>query len=163
MTAYDVAAWADFANTVAGGAAALAGLLFVGLSLNLAEVLKYPGVPARAAVDARADRRDTADGDFRRHCPDRTLARWPRRSVSSGSAVAVGALVAGLYQRDERSRARTMYLTLLPLVPALLLIAGAVSLWLQRGGGLYWVTASVTTGFVAATANAWVLLVEIKR
>ena len=50
MTAYDVAEWADFANTVAGGAAALAGLLFVGLSLNLAEVLKYPGVPARAAV-----------------------------------------------------------------------------------------------------------------
>ncbi len=50
MTAYDPAAWADFANTVAGGAAALAGLLFVGLSLNLAEVLKYPGVPARAAV-----------------------------------------------------------------------------------------------------------------
>ena len=54
-------------------------------------------------------------------------------------------------------------MTLLPLVPALLLIAGAVSLWLQRGGGLYWVTASVTTSFVAATANAWVLLVEIKR
>ena len=50
MTAYDIAAWTDFANTVAGGAAALAGLLFVGLSLNLAEVLKYPGVPARAAV-----------------------------------------------------------------------------------------------------------------
>ena len=50
MTAYDPAVWADFANTVAGGAAALAGLLFVGLSLNLAEVLKYPGVPARAAV-----------------------------------------------------------------------------------------------------------------
>jgi modulator of FtsH protease len=32
------------------GAAALAGLLFVGLSLNVAEVLKYPGVPARAAA-----------------------------------------------------------------------------------------------------------------
>jgi hypothetical protein len=41
-------------------------------------------------------------------------------------------------------------------------VAG-VSLWLQRGGGLHWVTASVTTGFAAATANAWVLLVEIRR
>ena len=49
------------------------------------------------------------------------------------------------------------------IVPALLLIAGAVSLWLQRGGGLYWVIAAVVTGFVSATANAWVLLVEIKR
>ena len=42
MTAYDLAAWSDFANTVAGGAGALAGLLFVGLSLNLTEVLAHP-------------------------------------------------------------------------------------------------------------------------
>jgi hypothetical protein len=56
-----------------------------------------------------------------------------------------------------------MYVTLVPLVPALLLIVGAVSLWLQRGGGLYWLTAAVAMGLAAATANAWVLLVEIKR
>ncbi len=48
-------------------------------------------------------------------------------------------------------------------VPALLLVVAAFSLWLQRGGGLYWVTAAVATGFVSATANAWVLLVEIRR
>jgi hypothetical protein len=41
----------------------------------------------------------------------------------------------------SQSRGKTLYLTLMALVPALLLIAGAVSLWLQRGGGLYWVTA----------------------
>ena len=46
MTPYDVAEWAEFANTVAGGAAALAGLMFVGLSLNLTEVLSFPGVAA---------------------------------------------------------------------------------------------------------------------
>jgi hypothetical protein len=34
MTACDFAAWTDFANTVADGAAALAGLLFIGRSLN---------------------------------------------------------------------------------------------------------------------------------
>ena len=50
MTPYDVAEWAEFANTVAGGAAALAGLMFVGLSLNLTEVLAFPGVAARAAA-----------------------------------------------------------------------------------------------------------------
>jgi hypothetical protein len=162
MTAYDVAEWAEFANTVAGGAAALAGLLFVGLSLNLAEVLKYPGVPARAAVTLGLTVAILLTGIF-----VATPGQAPRVLAVEiglvGLSVAVGALVAGLHQRDERSRARTMYATLTPLVPALLLIAGAVSLWLQRGGGLYWVTASVATGFVAATANAWVLLVEIKR
>ena len=159
MTAYDVSEWADFANTVAGGAAALAGLLFVGLSLNLAEVLKYPGVPARAAVTLGLTIAILLTAIF-----VATPGQDPRvLAVEIAVSGIFGALVAGLYQREERSRARTMYLTLLPLVPAVLLIVGAVSLWQQRGGGLYWVTASVTTGFVAASANAWVLLVEIKR
>ena len=52
---------------------------------------------------------------------------------------------------------------LMLLLPAVLLLVAAVSLWCQLGGGLYWVTAAVTTGFVAATANAWVLVVELKR
>jgi hypothetical protein len=159
MTAYDVSEWADFANTVAGGAAALAGLLFVGLSLNLAEVLKYPGVPARAAVTLGLTIAILLTAIF-----VATPGQDPRVLAVEIAVIGIfGALVAGLYQREERSRARTMYLTLLSLVPAVLLIVGAVSLWLQRGGGLYWVTASVTTGFVAASANAWVLLVEIKR
>jgi hypothetical protein len=159
MTAYDVSEWADFANTVAGGAAALAGLLFVGLSLNLAEVLKYPGVPARAAVTLGLTIAILLTAIF-----VATPGQDPRVLAVEIAVIGIfGALVAGLYQREERSRARTMYLTLLPLVPAVLLIVGAVSLWQQRGGGLYWVTASVTTGFVAASANAWVLLVEIKR
>ena len=159
MTAYDVSEWADFANTVAGRAAALAGLLFVGLSLNLAEVLKYPGVPARAAVTLGLTIAILLTAIF-----VATPGQDPRVLAVEIAVIGIfGALVAGLYQREERSRARTMYLTLLPLVPAVLLIVGAVSLWLQRGGGLYWVTASVTTGFVAASANAWVLLVEIKR
>jgi hypothetical protein len=162
MTAYDVAAWADFANTVAGGAAALAGLLFVGLSMNLAEVLKYPGVPARAAVTLGLTIAILLTAIFVA-TPGQAPGALAMEIGVVGVCVAVGALVTGLHQNEQRSRARTIYLTLLPLIPALMLIAGAVSLWLQRGGGLYWVTASVATGFVAATANAWVLLVEIKR
>jgi hypothetical protein len=162
MTAYDVAEWAEFANTVAGGAAALAGLLFVGLSLNLAEVLKYPGVPARAAVTLGLTVAILLTAIFVA-TPGQEQRVLAVEIAVVGLCVSAGALVAGLYQREQRSRARTMYVTLLPLVPALLLIAGAISLWLLRGGGLYWVTASVATGFAAATANAWVLLVEIKR
>ncbi|MFL6083227.1 MAG: hypothetical protein ACJ74F_08445 [Mycobacterium sp.] len=162
MTAYDLAAWSDFANTVAGGAAALAGLLFVGLSMNLAEVLKYPGVPARAAVTLGLTVAILLTAIFVA-TPGQGSSVLALEIGVVGICVVVGALLAGRHQRDERSRARTVYVTLVPLVPALMLIVGAFSLWQQRGGGLYWVTASVATGFVAATANAWVLLVEIKR
>jgi modulator of FtsH protease len=136
--------------------------LFVGLSLNLAEVLKYPGVPARAAVTLGLTIAILLTAIFVA-TPGQDHRVLAAEIAVVGICVAAGALIAGLYQREKRSRARTLYVTLLPLVPALMLILGAVSLWLQRGGGLYWVTASVATGFVAATANAWVLLVEIKR
>src|SRR6476619_1457695 len=98
MTAYDVAAWADFANTVAGGAAALAGLLFVGLSLNLADFLKYPGVPRPRRCHARADHRDTADRDLRRHARTGPLRAGGgdrcRRDLRGGRGVGVRAVPA---------------------------------------------------------------------
>ena len=46
MTAYGVSEWADFANTVVGGAAALAGLSFVGLSLRSCRDTEVSGVLA---------------------------------------------------------------------------------------------------------------------
>ncbi len=80
-----------------------------------------------------------------------------------GVATAAMVIVGARQQRSGPHPARALSSMLLLLVPALLLIAGAVSLWMQRGAGRYWVTASLVTGFVSATANAWVLLVEIKR
>ncbi|HKP42385.1 hypothetical protein [Mycobacterium sp.] len=147
MTAYDVAAWTDFANTVAGGAAALAGLLFVGLSLNLAEVLKYPGVPARAAATPGQDHRALA---------------VELGVIGLGTAVLTA--IFGLQQKGSSPHpARALTSMVLLGVPALMLIVGGVSTWSQSGGGLYWLTAAVATGFASATGNAWVLLVEIKR
>jgi hypothetical protein len=162
MTAYDIAAWTDFANTVAGGAAALAGLLFVGLSLNLSEVLKYPGVPARAAVTLGLTVAILLTAIFVA-TPGQDHRVLAAEVGVVGLATVAGVIVGLRQQRKGQHPARALTSTLLLGVPALLLIVAAVSLWLQRGGGLYWVTAAVATGFVSATANAWVLLVEIKR
>ena len=79
------------------------------------------------------------------------------------SSMAIGAASAALRQRGGQRSSRALYSLLLLGIPAVLLIVGAVSLWLQRGGGLYWITAAVVTGFVSTAINAWVLLVEIKR
>ncbi|MGH3100144.1 MAG: hypothetical protein ACRDPU_04090 [Thermoleophilia bacterium] len=42
-------------------------------------------------------------------------------------------------------------------------VVGAVSLFVEGGGGLYWVAAGVILATAGAVANAWVLLVEILR
>jgi len=162
MSAYDLAAWTDFANTVAGGAAALAGLLFVGLSLNLSEVLQYKGVPARAAATLGLTVGILLTAIF-------VATPGQSRYALAIEMAVLGLVTAGLvleamrHQRASPHRGRVLTSMLMLLLPALLLAVAAVSLWCQRGGGLYWVTAAVTTGFVAATANAWVLVVELKR
>ena len=163
MTAYDVAAWTDFANTVAGGAAALAGLLFVGLSLNLAEVLKYPGVPARAAATLAVTVAILLTAVFVA-TPGQDHRALAVEIGMIGVVTAVFTAIFGLRQQGSSPHpARALTSTVLLCVPALLLIVGGVSVWSQSGGGLYWVTAAVAAGFASATGNAWVLLVEIKR
>src|SRR5262245_27883668 len=43
-------AWQPFFTAQLGAAAALAGLLFVGLSLNLTKILTYPALPTRSMI-----------------------------------------------------------------------------------------------------------------
>lgn len=56
MTAYQPALWHDLFVAMAGAAAALAGLIFVAVSINLEQILKYRGRPAPAGRFQRADR-----------------------------------------------------------------------------------------------------------
>ena len=109
MSAHDPGAWSDFGVAVVGAAAALTGLIFVSVSINLARLLAVPALAARAG----------------------------------GSVVMVHGAVAAA-------------------VAAPMVVAGA-SLVAGRGGGLYWLVASVVLAVAAGTANAWVLLVEVVR
>ena len=162
MTPYDAAEWTDFANTVAGGAAALAGLMFVGLSLNLTEVLAFPGVAARAAATLGVTVALLLVAVF--VATPGQDNRVPAVEIGVvGLLTAVGVAEGTRHQRSGLHRNRALASMLLLFIPGPLLIFGAISLWCQAGGGLYWVTAAVATGFASATGNAWVLLVEIKR
>ena len=46
--AYDPEQWHDLFVAVAGASAALLGLLFVAVSINLERILSYKGLPERA-------------------------------------------------------------------------------------------------------------------
>jgi modulator of FtsH protease len=48
MTAYDAGQRADFCVAVLGAAAALTGLVFLAVSINLRRILDYPHLPGRA-------------------------------------------------------------------------------------------------------------------
>jgi hypothetical protein len=48
VTACDPSEWHDLFVATAGASAALAGLVFVAVSINIERILKFPGLPERA-------------------------------------------------------------------------------------------------------------------
>lgn len=48
MASGDPSAWGEYGVALVGASAALAGLIFVAISINLREILTQPGLPGRA-------------------------------------------------------------------------------------------------------------------
>lgn len=162
MTAYEPSEWTDFFVAAAGASAALAGLVFVAVSINIDRILKLQGVPERALETVL-----TLLGVVLISL----VMLMPGVSTGMlGALLLLEALllvgVAVLINRhshvaaDGKPHVSRHLLRAMATVPVLV---GAVSLLAGTGGGLYWVAAAVLLGTLAAVINAWVLLVEILR
>jgi modulator of FtsH protease len=165
VDAYTPELWTAAFTAVAGASAALTGLLFVALSINLDRVIKGPGLVARAVEVLLLLVADLVLA---------TLLLMPgqgARPVSTeilAIAILVSALLGYIHIRAPRRALGvtggnfTMRVVGDQLGP-LFLIIGAVSLLIGNGGGLYWVVPALIAAMVAAIIGAWVLLVEIVR
>jgi hypothetical protein len=163
MHAYDVAGWQDFFVGTIGASAGLLGLLFVTISINLQEILKYRHLPGRAASTL---------GILLAALLVSGLGLAPgQSSVVLGVEVLLisGAVVvqALWVTRGKRDPAEPIVWSIehrvIGSLPGSVLAVGAISLLVASGGGLYWLMAGILLAFVVASINAWVLLVEILR
>lgn len=163
MSGYETEPWHDFFVAEAGAAAALAGLLFVAVSINIERILAAPALTTRAgeALSLLANVLLVATLGL---IPGQHEVAFAVQMLVITGAVWAGTLLAHVHRglpQEFRGRYIQAFVFLeLALVP--FLIAG-VSLLLGAGGGLYWMAAGVALSFVAALGNAWVLLVEILR
>jgi hypothetical protein len=164
MTSLQPDQWHDLFVALAGAAAALTGLTFVAVSINLARILEYPNLPARAVETLTL-------------LVGLLLLSVVMLIPGQGQA-ALGAeiLVLGLAMLALQLRLRLglsrgaedpLSWTLIPLIVVLagtvpMMIAG-ISVLAGAGGGLYWLVAEIVLALVGAMSNAWVLLVEIVR
>jgi hypothetical protein len=164
MTAYDASEWTDFFVAGAGASAALAGLVFVAVSINVDRILGFEGLPERALATVMS-LLSVVLVSLIALVPGQTHTALAAELLAVGLLFAV--LILGLTRRSMAGRAgqRTQnvvnwFLVALGTVPVVL---GALSLLAEAGGGLYWVAAGIVLATAGAVANAWVLLVEILR
>jgi modulator of FtsH protease len=164
--AYDPAQWHDLFVAVAGASAALAGLLFVAVSINVDRILKYEGLPERG-IEALAMLLVPLIVSIAGLMPGQTHVALGLELLVIGLALlAVMLRLPIARQLPEGIETPPRYVLnrqVVRLSGAVLLLIGALAELFAVAGGLYWVTGAMVVLILGAVINAWVLLVEILR
>jgi hypothetical protein len=177
----DPTAWTTFYETQAAASAALMGLVFVAITINLGHIIRSSRLMTRAGealiqlgtVLAASTFALTPQGPdalgaellavgvvaslvswrLRRHGrPTQEEKETLASRKADGLLPGPGGVSTTLAVRDLLSVSAT-----LPFA-----IAG-ISVLAQAGGGLYWALAGVLGAYLAAMYGAWVLVIEIRR
>ncbi len=160
-----MAGWETFFAALVSASATLAGLLFVGVSLNLTKILSNTGLPNRGQAGFFLFLGTLVIALLM------LLPGQPER-LAGLEVLIVGFLtwgrvtllaVAGLRRvADDVRHYFIRHLVAFQLAALPYLIGGAL---LMAGfhSGLYWVAAATIFSLFTAAAEAWVLLVEINR
>jgi hypothetical protein len=163
VSGYAPADWHEFFVAAVGASAALLGLLFVAISINLKLILKHRHLPGRAAGTLGTLLSVLVVCSFGL-VPGQSNRTLGVEILATGIVVATQAIWVSAGKRGQGDPL-SWTLGNLPLLlfPPLALVGGGCSLLAGSGGGFYWVLAGTVLTFVAASVNAWVFLVEILR
>jgi hypothetical protein len=163
--AYDPSEWSDLFVATAGASAALLGLLFVAVSINLERILAYEGLPERALETLLLLLGVLIVAIVGLIPAESTVVLGLELLFVAGVVAAIVLRLPGTRAQDTGREPTQWRLSRIAvrLMGTLPLVIGGLSVLLEAGGGLYWIAAGIVLAIVGAAANAWVLLVEILR
>jgi hypothetical protein len=163
--AYSASEWSIFLSAEVAASAALAGLLFVSISINLAQIVANPNLPPRAAKAVTTLVSILLGGSF---CL--VPGQSARVLGSELLLLGIGAWIAITVMQRVHSRGnqyvtrrqKVIHGTLSQSAAIPVVVCGGSLIW-SVGGGLYWFLAAVVLSFTTALLDAWVLMIEIQR
>jgi hypothetical protein len=167
--AYDPETWHDLFIAAAGAAAALSGLIFVAVSINLRDIFAEEKKIGASYLTGRALESLVAllivlgislEG------LDSSIGRTAFAAVllfcAAASAVSPVRQISAYRSSHVKPTAYSLRLFLTLLLVATYVVAG-VTLLAQVGGGLHWLPLAFILAVTIAASNAWILLVEVLR
>jgi hypothetical protein len=161
-----MAGWTDFFVAEVGASAALAGLVIVAISINLARIIAYPSLPGRAAETLVAPTGVLVASSYML-VPDQPAAQLAVELIAVGAVMWLMPVViqfrtwrAAAPGQPRRSMAVRFVLTQISALP---IAAAGVLLFLGAPSAIHWMVPGVIASLIATVINAWVLLVEILR
>lgn len=167
-TELDLDAWHDFYVASAGAAAALAGLIIVAMTVNIATILKMAAMPARAAATIGSLTLSVVVS-VSTLIPGQPMWLLGAETLFfSLGALSLGVVAArqilqhrqGSEGVSTRARIFKIIVVLAQIAPFLV---GSTLLLAGVEGGLYWNAAGIVLIFIGSVLSAWILLVEILR
>ncbi|HEY6496931.1 MAG TPA: hypothetical protein VIZ43_26945 [Trebonia sp.] len=169
MSGYTTEGWNDLFVCAGGATAALSGLIFVSVSVNLRTLLDADGKEGRNLLTGRALEALAALLTVLVICIVALTPGIGRGVLAAFILVtAAGSMVspvrAALASRGLGRPGIPMLLRLFTAIAlTLALLASGVTLAVGSGGGLLWLPAAFVVAIIVAAINAWVLLVEVMR
>ena len=165
MSGYLITPWSDFSVAVVGASAALTGLLFVAVSINIEQILAVGALAGRALSTMILFVIPLVVGVLIL-VPEQSLTALGLELIGTGAVAGGGLLRINRPVNRGGLEPRSSWL-LIRLVPSVaitvfLLLAGA-GLIARASGGLYWVVPAIVVAFTGGLVTVWVLLVEIRR
>jgi modulator of FtsH protease len=155
--------WSNFFVGELGAAAALTGLLFVAVSINLARILQSPHLPTRAA-EALLSLLSVLVVTTFALIPRQSAAAYGIEIAATGLLMWVAHTLALIRSRKfDRQYVGFVSRFLVNQLPPLPFMVSGGLLIAGRSAGVYWIVPGILLSFAAGIFGAWVLLVEIQR
>ncbi len=158
-------AWIAFFQAQVGASAALAGLVFVGLSISFGRIIASPHLPNRA-LEALLILALILGLSSLYLVPSQSLRALGIETLAGGGLI--WAWILWLQVSTHRSiepehRHHAWINSLFGQIATLWWVLGGAMLLTRGAEGFYWLPPAFLMGYALALFDAWVLLIEVNR